>query len=68
MLPISKRTLDIRFTTPANLPYGMGSAFREVFGTQNRVILCNNLDKPCALCSTREISPSNEPAQSYQGM
>lgn len=54
MLPTSKLQLKIRFTTPAKLPYWMGSAFRGLFGNEVRKILCNNLNRSCSDCDTKE--------------
>lgn len=54
MLPTSKLQLKIRFTTPAKLPYWMGSAFRGLFGNEVRKILCNNLNRRCSDCDTKD--------------
>lgn len=54
MLLLSKITLKLRFTTPARLPYWMGSAFRGVFGKEIRRTLCNNLNRSCNDCDSRE--------------
>jgi len=54
MLPISKLQLKLRFTTPAKLPYWMGSAFRGMFGNEIRKVLCNDLKRPCSKCDTKE--------------
>ena len=53
MLPISKITLHLRFTTPANLPYWLGSGFRGGFGQNLRRACCVELQKDCYDCETR---------------
>jgi len=54
MLPTSKLELKLRFTTPAKLPYWMGSAFRGMFGNEIRKVLCNDLQRSCEGCDTKE--------------
>ena len=40
MLEISQLEIHLEFTTPADLPYWMGSAFRGVFGRELRNLVC----------------------------
>ncbi|HIH36875.1 MAG TPA: hypothetical protein HA232_03085 [Methanocellales archaeon] len=54
LLTVSKITLDLHFTTPAKLPYWMGSAFRGGFGQNLRRACCTNLNKDCQVCDTKE--------------
>ncbi len=54
MLPLSKITLHLRFTTAANLPYWLGSAFRGGFGQNLRRACCTDLRKDCNECESRE--------------
>lgn len=54
MLQISKLNVGLHFTTPAKLPYWLGSAFRGVFGREMRRVVCNNLNKNCERCNSKE--------------
>lgn len=54
MLSISKITLRLRFTTPAKLPYWMGSAFRGGFGQNLRRACCVDMHKDCDTCEGKD--------------
>lgn len=54
VLPTSKLKLKLKFTTPAKLPYWMGSAFRGMFGNEIRKVICNDLQRSCRECDTKE--------------
>jgi hypothetical protein len=54
MLKLSSITLQLRFNTPAQLPYWLGSAFRGVFGREVRRTICNDLSKACIDCADKE--------------
>ena len=54
MLQLSKITLTLEFTTPAVLPYWMGSAFRGGFGQNLRKAICPDSQKICSTCTTKD--------------
>jgi len=54
MLKLSSINLHLRFNTPAQLPYWLGSAFRGVFGREVRRALCIDISKECKECIDKE--------------
>jgi len=54
MLQISQLVAHLKFTTPAKLPYWLGSAFRGAFGRNIRQICCVNFREDCYGCESSE--------------
>ncbi|MBO3803951.1 MAG: hypothetical protein JTT11_08820, partial [Candidatus Brockarchaeota archaeon] len=54
MLTVSKLALDLRFPSPARLPYWMGSAFRGGFGQALRRFLCRKESAECEACGQKD--------------
>ncbi|MHA1265543.1 MAG: hypothetical protein ACTSRS_09940 [Candidatus Helarchaeota archaeon] len=54
MLLVSQLTAHLKFTTPAKLPYWMGSAFRGAFGKNLRNICCVDCRRECEECDMSE--------------
>ncbi|MHA1360048.1 MAG: hypothetical protein ACTSQI_19420 [Candidatus Helarchaeota archaeon] len=53
MLQVSQLQAHLKFITPANLPYWMGSAFRGAFGQRLRQVCCTDFRKDCQDCETQ---------------
>lgn len=54
MLQLSKIMLTLQFTTPAILPYWMGSAFRGGLGQNLRKAICPDSSRECYTCNMKD--------------
>lgn len=55
MLEVAQLLAHLKFTTPAKLPYWMGSAFRGAFGQRLRQVCCVSFNQECRICDSQEM-------------